>query len=444
MADSKPITLREYQYLCIDSKGRRGYVEIGKDRKSTFEDLEEFIKRNRKDNDGSLDELLALTYRKGIGDCIQARNYVGVIAMRDGTTIQILPKVSLADASEEDDRDEDLFLKMLQAVFHVPMRSSGQAELKLHHMGIFEAFISMYLEETYRLVKQGLRSDYVSTEENANFLKGKLLFAENVRVNAAHKERFYVRHDEYSLDRPENRIIKATLLLLGRVSSSEANRNMIKTILPAFAEVNSPRDIDADLSLAKSQSDRNMSAYEKLLIWSAIFLKGESFSTFHGKEVSMALLFPMETLFECYVASRLRQYMRKYHRGYSVKTQVASRYLFDDPKKGLLRPDIVCIKGKRTVVLDTKWKRLSSERDISQADLYQMYAYSKKFQTKETVLIYPATSSMRDKRPRYDADDDNVHVKVFMYDFTNESDSLEELSRIITGKENAADKISVV
>ena len=433
-ADSEPVTLREYQYLCIDSKGRGGYVEI---EESTFEDLEEFIKRNRKDDDGSLDELLALTYRKGIGDCIQARNYVGVIAMRDGTTIQILPKVSLADTSEEDDdaRDEGLFLKMLQAVFRIPMRSSGQAALKLHHMGIFEAFISMYLVEADRLVKQGLRSDYVPIEENANCLKGRLLFTKNVRANAAHKERFYVCHDEYSLDRPENRIIKATLLLLGRVSNSEANRNAVKAILPAFAEVNSPKNVDADLSLAKSRSDRNMSAYERLLIWSAIFLKGESFSTFHGREVSMALLFPMETLFECYVASSLRQYMRKNYRGYSVKTQAASKYLFDTPKKGLLRPDIVCSKGEeRTVVLDTKWKRLNSESSISQADLYQMYAYSKKYQTKETVLVYPATSAMQDKSPHYDADDD-VHVKVFMYDLTNEGDSLEELSKIIIGRD---------
>ena len=434
-AGSKPITLREYQYLCIDSKGRGGYVEISE---NTFKDLEEFIKRNREDNGGNLDELLALTHRKGIGDCIQARNYVGVIAMRDGTTIQILPKVSLADASKEDDdaRDEDLFLKMLQAVFRIPVRSSGQAELKLHHMGIFEALISMYLEEVNRLVKQGLRSDYVSIEENANCLKGKLLFAENVRTNAAHKERFYVSHDEYSLDRPENRIIKATLLLLGRVSSTETNRNAIRAILPAFAEVKTPKDVDADLLLAKSRADRNMSAYEQLLVWSAIFLKGESFSTFHGKEVSMALLFPMETLFESYVALQLKRHMGKVHREYSVKTQVALKYLFDDPKKGLLRPDIVCSKGKeRKVVLDTKWKRLGSERDISQADLYQMYAYSKKFETQETVLIYPATSAMQDKRPRYDADDDNVHVKVFMYDFTNESDSLEELSRIIIGRD---------
>ena len=43
--------------------------------------------------------------------------------------------------------------------------------------------------------------------------------------------------------------------------------------------------------------------------------------------------------------------------------------------------------------MDTKWKRLnknaSANYGISQADMYQMYAYSKKYHTSEIWLLYP-------------------------------------------------------
>ena len=58
----------------------------------TFDALESFILANRSKDTDAL-ELLALSAKKGIGKVITARNYVGVITMTDGTTIEILPKV---------------------------------------------------------------------------------------------------------------------------------------------------------------------------------------------------------------------------------------------------------------------------------------------------------------------------------------------------------------
>ena len=37
-------------------------------------------------------------------------------------------------------------------------------------------------------------------ENNLNFYKGKLVVNEQVRRNIAHRERFYVRYDEYLVD----------------------------------------------------------------------------------------------------------------------------------------------------------------------------------------------------------------------------------------------------
>ena len=63
---------------------------------------------------------------------------------------------------------------------------------------------------------RGLKSLYALREDNLNFFKGKLLVRDNLRKNFAHREKFFVAFDEYGIDRPEHRLIKAALLKFRR------------------------------------------------------------------------------------------------------------------------------------------------------------------------------------------------------------------------------------
>ena len=115
----------------------------------------------------------------------------------------------------------------------------------------------------------------------------------------------------------------------------------------------------------------------------------KSFTTFSGSTTSRALLFPMESVYESYVAQQMKKVMEP--EGWNVSCQDRGHYLFTEPRHQFaLRPDIVMEKDERRVVLDTKWKRLiNNERiyyGISQSDMYQMYAYSKKYNTSEIWL----------------------------------------------------------
>ena len=107
-----------------------------------------------------------------------------------------------------------------------------------------------------------------------------------------------------------------------------------------------------------------------------------------------------------------------------------------EPKKQFaLRPDIVIRKGDKTVILDTKWKRLyKSEKNnygISQEDMYQMYAYSKKYETSEVWLLYPINEDMRDHPLIEFYSGDNTYVRLFFVDVANIEDSLKELKQRI-------------
>lgn len=181
----------------------------------------------------------------------------------------------------------------------------------------------------------------------------------------------------------------STLQYLYPRSASSKNRNDIKILLNSFAEVDASADYKSDF--AKYIPDRNMKDYSTALLWSRVFLMGKSFTSFSGSEVAMALLFPMETLFESYIAALLKKKLG--YADFAVSVQDKTYHLFDEPgKKFLMRPDIV-VKRKAdgaVFILDTKWKILAdsmSNYGISQADMYQMYAYQKKYGANHVTLV---------------------------------------------------------
>ena len=57
-----------------------------------FDKLEQFILENS-EKDGEALDLMGVSVKKNVGRVITAKNYVGVIALSDGTVIEILPKI---------------------------------------------------------------------------------------------------------------------------------------------------------------------------------------------------------------------------------------------------------------------------------------------------------------------------------------------------------------
>lgn len=90
----KQYTIREYMGFTRNGPPREGTVPLPA---RAFDQLEQFILSNREENTGTQPlELMTLGARPRLGKVITARNYVGVIATRDGTEIEILPKLVLA------------------------------------------------------------------------------------------------------------------------------------------------------------------------------------------------------------------------------------------------------------------------------------------------------------------------------------------------------------
>ena len=176
-----------------------------------------------------------------------------------------------------------------------------------------------------------------------------------------------------------------------------------------------------------------MEHYRTALAWSRVFLMGKSFTSFAGSEVATALLFPMETLFESYVAALVRkQYEGK---GYKVSVQDKTCYLFDEPKKAFqLKPDIVLTRESdgEVFLLDTKWKLLDSSRNyygIAQSDMYQMFAYQKKYGGKRVIMLYPRTNKVPEDNTIAFQSEDDTDIRVQFIDLFDAANSIAGIAR---------------
>ena len=371
--------------------------------KKDFGDIENFILKNSDEN------VPFLRIASGVGGkFIQARNYVGVLQTKSGLTIEILPKI--ADKNDAE-RSKAVFIKMLRTLKNFPFKSSNLASLKTQNLPLLEIFISMFLCELESLVKKGIKSDYVALEENLNFLKGKLNINEQIKRNSIHKERFYVGYSEFLSDIKINRIIKTTLQFLYKKSNSSKNQQKIRELLFIFDEVLECEDYKN--FFAKLVINRQVKHYEQTLLWCKIFLLGNSFTPHNGDDLALALLFDMNALFESYVGN----FIKKSFPGTIL--QHSEKYLVEEPKSFKLRPDIF-LEGD--FIADTKWKIVKSRDDISQADLYQLYAYGKKYECSNLYLIYPKIDGVKQEFMKFGYDD-KMLLEILYFDLEKDENN---------------------
>lgn len=361
----------------------------------------------------------AFCYGKRQGqEWVQVRNYVGVIQLSDGTHLEVLPKLLTHGPEAGDDQQavqhtREVFLHMLRHLRDSPFIDLDQAQLKADRFPLLEVFIQAYVRGLDHLLKRGLQCAYQSHTANQPFLKGRLEVARHLQQNLQHPERFYVTYDTYALDSPWHRLLLATVLKLQRHARVLSHQRALQRQRFALDAVSPSHDLQHDWSRLDF-NDRQYRRYHQLMRWSRIFLFDQSFTNFHGAQLNLALLFPMERVFEDYVGHWLRRTLP----GWYIRVQDRRHHLVEGFRGGRafgLRPDFVLTSPEgQTVVADAKWKRLDARQTnppfgISQGDLYQLYAYGKKYSRPHPPklwLLYPDQPALRqaERSLRFEAD----------------------------------------
>lgn len=348
---------------------------------------------------------LRLTSRRG-QRVIQVTSYVGVLRAPCGFQIEILPKIGSETSASLARRKLIEMLKCLRGFRHL---KTLNADLQADRMPLLEVFLQQFLETVRHVVRKGLRSDYTARQANLSSLRGKLVMARHLSENLVRRDRFFTEHDEFTPDRAENRLIHAALRKALGMCSAPANQRLARELCFVFADVPLPTDVAQDFK--RIRLDRGMAYYEPALEWARLILQGNSPVPGAGQHHVPSLLFPMEAVFEAYVAKHLA---RQLEDGFGLKTQVSREHLVvhKDENWFRLKPDLLVQEGTQPrMVLDTKWKLLDRAKGnrfekykLSQADFYQLHAYAHLYlkDTGHAVLIYPWTESFCEPLPVFD------------------------------------------
>jgi 5-methylcytosine-specific restriction enzyme subunit McrC len=350
---------------------------------------------------------LRLTQRRG-RRVVQVTSFVGVIRAPDGYQIEVLPKVGKAIGGGAVEARQ-LLIEMLCCLRGFRHVQTDSAKLTAVRMPLLEIFIAEFLRAVEHIVKRGLRSDYVGRHDNLFALRGKLLMAPHLRQNLFRADRFFTEHDEFSTNRPENRLLRAALGHASILSASQANQRLARELDFVFADV--PASTQPRIDFQGIRLDRGMGYYSDALAWARLILEEESPLTGTGGHSAPSLLFPMEAVFEAFVAKHLA---RQLSRPLILKTQARSHHLVrhEEQKWFQLKPDLVVRNaGCDLLVLDTKWKLLdalkangSEKYGLSQGDFYQLQAYGQSYLDGrgDVVLIYPRTAAFDQPLPVFE------------------------------------------
>lgn len=308
---------------------------------------------------------------------------------------------------------------MLSASVGITPREANQAVLQRSDQPLHEWIISEFLRYLADLVRKGLRFDYhLIEDEHSAFIRGQLNVTAQMRMPPGRGAHFHVRYAEFSPQRIANRLLRTALDWVLKITQAGQNWRQANTLCHQLDGIEPFYDT-IRLPIEQWSDGKYLYAYRAIKPWCQLILEKLNPDFQHGLHQGISLLFPMEKLYEGWVGHRLALSLQK---DYRLIKQAKHHYLLEHVPAGestpqqwfMLKPDFL-ITGAQVMVLDAKWKLLDSRADnslrkyeISQADLYQMFAYGQKYlQGKgNMMLIYPQHQFYNNPLPAFQFDKD--------------------------------------
>nr|WP_280526285.1 restriction endonuclease [Novosphingobium marinum] len=326
---------------------------------------------------------------------------VGMVAAR-GCSLEILPKVD-PDAAEDEQAQSvrRRLVRMLDVALGLDLDLGGEAAIHRQNHTLLEVLIRAFADKLLAEVRRGLPRLYRQCEDDLPALRGRLDVTRQFTRNAVRPDRLACRFDQLDADKPLMRVMAAAVVTLGKHARSPETRRKLDELRHVLAEI--PLVPVNRLPWKEVRIDRTNRRWESLYRLAQLLLRRDWQATHHAASApeGLTLLFPMNDLFEKYVAAMMRKALAG--SGVEVVDQGGHRaclgaFTGEHLESGEVfrtRPDIILRRrGEVLAIIDTKWKKLARDpldrkHGVSQADVYQLMAYARLYPTRELMLLYP-------------------------------------------------------
>ncbi len=224
--------------------------------------------------------------------------------------------------------------------------------------------------QTERAIHQGLLPGYLVVEESSQVLRGRLRESEQLHRHHGLPLPLEIRHDEFTTDIPENRILRTAcerMLTVPRVDAE--SQRLLRRLLREFSEVT---PIPRGDPVPAWQPTRLNARYHAALRLAELVLRATSIEHESGGVAVNGFLLDMPRLFEEFVTVALREALVA---AYGGRVRGQERNYLDEAGQVVLKPDIVWkVRGSAVAVIDAKYKA-EKPAGYPNADLYQLLAY---------------------------------------------------------------------
>lgn len=258
---------------------------------------------------------------------------------------------------------------------------------------LIEIIILLFVEETKRILKQGLYKSYITYQDNTPYLRGKLLLVQNIRNILKNQPLFACEYDELEYDNLENQIILFCLHRAYRLTNSEIRKSEIRKLLMQCSNHISSKNIVIQ-DLNKIHYTRLNSYYKKTHQLCRILIESSGITNFYfgKKHIISSFFVDMNEIFEKFV---FRIFEEFYHPDkFKVLEQKKHwAWKIDLSKRKSIRTDILLEDRHdldKKIVIDTKYKSKLKESDLYQIGFYiHEYASHNKNNKKFGYAILP-------------------------------------------------------
>ncbi len=318
---------------------------------------------------------IKLHYNRDGKAILTATQYVGIVSLRDGPTVQIQPKAAGTN------------LLYLLRYSHDTTATTFESQTQYKRGQTFlDALGALFEAELRRILNRGIHTDYRRTSGTESHLRGQLNIQKQLQRQPPAPTAFECTYDELTHDIIANQaILYATSILLGMVSDSTIVRSLRQhqQILRRRVELTpiSVQQIDSVQISRLSEHYEDILRLARLIIGNAFISELEA-----GSSVSFAMLVNMNTVYENAVERAVKNMFSDWD-GWRVEAQEQSQTLLTGGRHSVtLKPDITVYDETGTVRLvgDAKWKIDSPKNP----DFYQMTSYMLA-RDAPGLLIYP-------------------------------------------------------
>lgn len=311
---------------------------------------------------------------------IKTGSYVGVIKYAD-FQLNIIPKI----IGDTDSVCLENLAFMLSYTHQLEIHTTAQAQVTKTQNPFLEVLIAHYADILLKALSRHIPHSYETREENLPTIKGKILFAKHFRQNFANLSRTYCQFDEFTTDNLLNQTLKFVAHALQKLTSVSQTRQKLLKINAIYDDVTLRA-----VSYTETQKiilNRNQTIFKEPLELAQMFLQNSTISLHNHTFTNLAILFDMNKLFEEFVYMALKRTYPEWDIEAQKPKQIIKSIGNFPNTAYAIRPDIV-VNGN--TIIDTKYKIIDlPNKKPSEADIYQMLAYSKFYGIKNIILCYP-------------------------------------------------------